>query len=106
MLQDVRNEYDPFVLNFRVLLVVFIFFGLWFSIPWLFRFGLVTDIIYLQFASFVLPLFATGLVIFLVYFRLARRVPIHWWIIGLSLVLGMALSWYSYNRLHDIVEKI
>ncbi|MFT3878287.1 MAG: hypothetical protein QM703_01345 [Gemmatales bacterium] len=89
-----------------MLLLVATCFGLWFCIPWLFRFGLLTDIIYLQFASFILPVFTTGLVISLVYVRLARRVPIHWWIITLSLLLGIVLSWYSYNRLYDIVEKI
>lgn len=106
MLEVDRNEYDPFVLNSRVLLLVFIFYGLWLCLPWVFRFGLVTDIVYLQFATFILPLFATGLLLFLVNVCLAWQVPIHWWIIALSLTLGIVLSWYSYNRLYDIVEKI
>lgn len=106
MLQDARIEYDRYTLNSRVLLLVVAFYGVWFCVPFIFHFGLQTDIIYLQFVSFLMPLVVIGSVILLVYARLVRRTPIYWWIILLNLVLGIVLSWYSYNRLYDIVEKI
>ncbi len=106
MFQNDQIKYDRFTLNSRILLLIVIFYGAWFSIPSIFHFGIQIDIIYLQFSSFILPAIVAGLLVLMGYARLARHVPIYWWIIMLSLVLGVGLSWYSYNRLYEIVEKI